>query len=146
FAPAENRRDRREEALTDPESIGTNGDSSLLTSAATASRSAIRFGLAAIKGIGEVAVQAILKARSESGRFESLSDMCQRVDGRSINRKVLEALIKCGACDGLGRNRATLFAQIEHTLARAASIIADRQRGQSSLFGALEERCSPAPE
>jgi len=109
-------------------------------------RQAIRFGLAAVKGIGEVAVEAILKARSEGGRFDSLSDMCQRVDSRSINRKVLEALIKCGACDGLGQNRATLFAQIEHTLARAASIISDRQRGQSSLFGALEERSSPPPE
>src|SRR6266404_1958644 len=97
-------------------------------------RQAIRFGLAAVKGIGEVAVEAILKARSEGGRFDSLSDMCQRVDSRSINRKVLEALIKCGACDGLGQNRATLFAQIEHTLARAASIISDRQSGQSSLF------------
>ena len=61
------------------------------------------------------------------------------MDGRTVNRKVLEALIKCGACDCLGQTRATLFAQIDRTLARAASIIADRQRGQSSLFGALEE-------
>jgi DNA polymerase-3 subunit alpha len=100
----------------------------------------IRFGLAAIKGIGEVAVETILKARNESGRFNSLADMCERVDGRSVNRKVLEALIKSGACDGLGHNRASMFAQIERTLARAASIISDRQRGQSSLFGTLEER------
>src|SRR5205814_921068 len=107
---------------------------------------AIRFGLAAIKGIGEAAVETILKARSESGRFESLSDMCERVDGRSISRKVLEALIKSGACDGLGHNRATMFAQIERTLARAASVISDRQRGQSSLFGALEERSPQMPE
>ena len=68
------------------------------------------------------------------------------MDGRSVNRKVLEALIKCGACDCLGQTRATLFAQIERTLARAASIIADRQRGQSSLFGALEDRSVQAPE
>jgi len=52
---------------------------------------------------------------------------------------VLEALTKCGACDSLGQTRATLFAQIERALARAASVVADRQRGQSSLFGALEE-------
>jgi DNA polymerase-3 subunit alpha len=110
------------------------------------SRSAIRFGLAAIKGIGEVAVQAILKARGESGRFQTLSEMCERVDGRSVNRKVLEALIKSGACDGVGQNRATLYSQIERTLARAASIIADRQSGQSSLFGALEDRSSRMPE
>ncbi len=103
-------------------------------------RLAIRFGLAAIKGVGEVAVQAILKARSEGGRFESLSDMCERVDTRTVNRKTLEGLIKSGACDCLGLNRATLFAQIEHTLTRAASVIADRQKGQSSLFGMFEEK------
>jgi len=107
---------------------------------------AIRFGLAAIKGVGEVAVQAILKARSEGGKFQTLSNMCERVDGRSVSRKVLEALIKCGACDGLGQTRATLFAQIDRTMARAASIIGDRQRGQSSLFGALEDRSSRMPE
>jgi DNA polymerase-3 subunit alpha len=107
---------------------------------------AIRFGLAAIKGVGEIAVEAILKARSEGGRFHTLADLCERVDGRSVNRKVLEALIKCGACDCLGQTRATLFAQTERTLARAASIIADRNRGQASLFGTLEDRSAQAPE
>jgi DNA polymerase-3 subunit alpha len=111
---------------------------------ADAGRSAIRFGLAAIKGVGEVAVQAILKARSDGGKFHSLSDMCERVDDRSVNRKVLEGLIKCGACDCLGQTRATLFAQIDRTLARASSVIADRQRGQSSLFGVLEEKTAAA--
>jgi len=72
---------------------------------------AIRFGLAAIKGIGEVAVQSILKARNETGSFPSLSEMCERVDGRSVSRKVLEALIKSGACDCFGLNRATLSSQ-----------------------------------
>src|ERR1017187_2291356 len=107
---------------------------------------AIRFGLAAIKGVGEIAVEAILKARREAGKFSTLSNMCERVDGRSVNRKVLEALIKSGACDCLGQTRATLFAQIDRTLGRAASIIADRQRGQSSLFGAFEDRSSQMPE
>jgi DNA polymerase-3 subunit alpha len=107
---------------------------------------AIRFGLAAIKGVGEIAVEAILKTRSEGGRFHSLADLCERVDGRSVNRKVLEALVKCGACDCLGQTRATLFAQTERTLARAAGIIADRNRGQASLFGTLEDRSAQAPE
>jgi DNA polymerase-3 subunit alpha len=107
---------------------------------------AIRFGLAAIKGVGEIAVEAILKARAEGGIFPSLGDLCERVDGRSVNRKVLEALIKCGACDCLGQTRATLFAQTERTLARAASVIADRNRGQASLFGTLEDRSAQAPE
>jgi DNA polymerase-3 subunit alpha len=106
----------------------------------------IRFGLAAIKGVGEVAVETILKARNEGGKFTSLSDLCERADGRTVNRKILEALIKSGACDCLGQTRATLCAQIERTLARAASIAADRQRGQSSLFGALEEKAPPMPE
>ncbi|MGD1089363.1 MAG: DNA polymerase III subunit alpha [Verrucomicrobiota bacterium] len=106
----------------------------------------IRFGLAAIKGVGEAAVEAILKARNESGKFKSLSALCERVDGRSLGRKTLEALIKTGACDGLGATRATLFGQIERTLARAAGILSDKQKGQSSLFGALEERASPTPD
>jgi DNA polymerase-3 subunit alpha len=106
----------------------------------------IRFGLAAIKGVGEVAVETILNARNEGGKFTSLSDLCERVDGRTVNRKILEALIKSGACDGFGQTRATLFAQIERTLARAASILSDKQKGQSSLFGALEEKAPPMPE
>jgi len=107
---------------------------------------AIRFGLAAIKGVGEAAVEAILKARNESGKFKTLSELCERVDGRSLGRKTLEALIKTGACDCFGATRATLFAQIERTLARAASILSDKQKGQSSLFGALEEKAPPMPE
>jgi DNA polymerase-3 subunit alpha len=106
----------------------------------------IRFGLAAIKGVGEMAVEAVLKGRREGGKFLTLANLCERVDGRSVNRKVLEGLIKSGACDCLGQTRATLFAQIDRTLGRAASIIADRQRGQSSLFGAFEDRSSQMPE
>jgi DNA polymerase III subunit alpha len=107
---------------------------------------AIRFGLAAIKGVGEAAVAAILKARDEHGKFKTLSELCERVDGRTLTRKPLEALIKTGACDSFGQTRATLFAQIERTLARAAGILSDKQKGQSSLFGALEEKASPMPE
>jgi DNA polymerase-3 subunit alpha len=109
-------------------------------------RQSIRFGLAAIKGVGEVAVETILKAREESGRFNSLSEICERVDGRAVNRKALEAFIKSGACDSLGSNRATLFSQVDRTIARAASVISDRQRGQSSLFGAMEEQRETARE
>jgi DNA polymerase-3 subunit alpha len=125
----------------------SNGDAAANgNGTASGANQAIRFGLAAIKGIGEIAVQTLLKSRTEGGKFESISDMCERVDGRCMSRKVLEALIKSGACDGLGHNRATMFAQIERTLARASSVISDRQRGQSSLFGALEERSSQMPE
>ncbi len=107
---------------------------------------AIRFGLAAIKGVGEGAVETILKARQESGKFKTLAELCERVDGRTLTRKPLEALIKTGACDVFGQSRSTLFVQIERTLARAASILSDKQKGQSSLFGALEEKAPPMPE
>jgi DNA polymerase-3 subunit alpha len=98
----------------------------------------IRFGLAAIKGVGELAVEQLLKTRAGDGPFESLASLCERADSRTINRKTLEALIKAGACDPFGETRATLCAQIDRTLSRAASIIADRQRGQTSLFGTME--------
>ena len=106
----------------------------------------IRFGLAAVKNVGEAAVEAILKARSEGGKFKTLSELCERVDGRALTRKTIEALVKTGACDVFGQTRATLFAQIERTLSRAASILSDKQKGQSSLFGALEERAPAMPE
>lgn len=102
----------------------------------------IRFGLAAIKGVGEVAVQSILEAREREGKFQALNELCERVDTRTVNKKVLEALIRSGACDCFGETRATLFAQIEHALARAASVIQDRQRGQTSLFEVFENKSS----
>ena len=100
---------------------------------------AIRFGLAAIKGVGEIAVESILAARRQGGEFKTLADMCERVDIRTVNRKVLEALIKSGACDTFKETRATLFSLIDRTLTRAAGIIQDRLRGQSSMFGMMEE-------
>ena len=104
----------------------------------------IRFGLAAIKGVGEGAVEAIVSAR-KAGRFSSLAEMCDRLDTRSVNRKVLEALIRAGACDGIGPNRASLFAGIDAALARAANEAQDRAQGQTSLFDALEEAGLPDP-
>jgi DNA polymerase-3 subunit alpha len=108
---------------------------------------AIRFGLAAIKGVGQVAVESLLAPR-QAGKFKSLADLCQRVDSRTVGRKVLEALIKSGACDCFGETRATMFSKIDRVLARAAGIIQDRQRGQDTLFGKLEERAEdkPVPE
>jgi DNA polymerase-3 subunit alpha len=106
---------------------------------------AIRFGLAAVKGIGEMAVRGILEAR-DKGRFTSLSDLCERVDGRTINRKCLEALVKSGACDGFGETRATLFSKIDRVMTRAAGVIQDRNRGQDTLFGMLQEAPEQKPE
>ncbi|MEY2407627.1 MAG: polymerase subunit alpha [Verrucomicrobiota bacterium] len=113
---------------------------------AAAGRNAIRFGLAAIKGVGGVAVAAIIQARDKGGRFAQLTDFCTRVDSRAVGRKTVEALIKCGACDSLGETRASMFANLERILARAASDANDRIRGQSSLFGLLEDKAPRAPE
>ena len=101
-------------------------------------KTVIRFGLAAIKGVGEVAVQSILEGRRNGGPFESLEDLCGRVDTRAVNRKALEALVKAGACDSLGANRATVFSQIDHAIARANAVAADKARGQVSFFDTFE--------
>ncbi len=113
-------------------------NSKLKTQNSEPAKQAIRFGLAAIKGVGEVAVQGIIAAREAGGKFTSLTDFCERVDSRTVNRKTLEALIKCGACDSLGETRASMFAALDRVMARAASAAADRQRGQVSLFGAID--------
>src|SRR3954466_2526136 len=105
--------------------------------APTAVGKAIRFGLAAIKNVGEIAVQSIIEVRNSGGAFTSLEDLCGRADTRTVNRKVLEALIKSGACDCFGETRATLYAAIERTLARAATNAQDKIKGQPglALFG-----------
>ncbi len=94
----------------------------------------IRFGLAAIKNVGEVAVKNVIQVRDESGRFASFEDFCTRVDLRVVNRKVLECLAKCGAFDSLGEPRAQAFAAIEYQMSRAATVQFDRERGQAALF------------
>nr|MBA3608351.1 DNA polymerase III subunit alpha [Chthoniobacterales bacterium] len=98
---------------------------------------AIRYGLAAIKNVGEGAMTSAIAERERGGDFASLEDFCSRVDSRIANRKIIESLVKAGAFDFLGRDRAELFACIEETLAAAASSHRDRASGQVSLFGDL---------
>ena len=101
-------------------------------------KKAIRFGLGAVKGVGEGAVEVIKAAREEGGPFLSLFDFCKRVDGRKVNRKVLEALTKSGAFDGVslrnGVSRARLFAAIGLASERAAAAQRERESGQTSLL------------
>ncbi len=99
----------------------------------------IRFGLGAIKGVGESAIEAILETRTAAGPFKSLFDFCERVDSRRVNRKVVEALVKAGAFDFEKRPRRVLFETIERALERGSSSQRDRAVGQSSLFGLLAE-------
>jgi len=97
----------------------------------------IRFGLGAIKGVGEGAIEAIMEAR-KNGLFKDLFDFCERVDSRKVNRKVLEALVKAGAFDFEKRPRRQLFDTIEKAIARGANTQRDLAAGQSSLFGLFD--------
>jgi DNA polymerase-3 subunit alpha len=108
-------------------------------------RGKIRFGLGAVKGVGDSAVDAILAARREGGPFRSLFDFASRVDARRINKKVVEALVKAGAFDFEGVPRWKLFHGVEAAFAAGASAQADRASGQASLFGAMTEAARPSP-
>src|SRR5881394_3468439 len=101
---------------------------------------AIRYGLAAIKNVGEGAMEIAIKEREAGGEFSSLEDFCKRLDSRVANKKILENLIKCGAFDFLGRERAELFGCIDESMAAAAASQRDRASGQVSLFDDM-----PAP-
>jgi DNA polymerase III subunit alpha len=97
----------------------------------------IRFGLAAIKNVGEAAMESILKTRADDGAFQTLDDFCARVDLRLVNRRVIESLIKAGAFDGLGLPRAHLLAQCDLALEAGQRQQRDRAEGQSSFFDLL---------
>jgi DNA polymerase-3 subunit alpha len=96
----------------------------------------IRFGMAALKNVGEGAVEAILRARG-SGAFLSLFDFCERVDLRAVNRRVVESLIKSGSFDALDNRRAALYAFIDQAMEMGQKHQRDREQGQSSLLGLL---------
>ncbi|RME60276.1 MAG: hypothetical protein D6790_09560, partial [Caldilineae bacterium] len=108
--------------------------------------SAIRFGMAAVKNVGEGPVQVILKAREEGGPFESLEDFCDRVDLRQVNKRALECLIKVGALDRWGR-RSQLLEVLDQMVARSAATHSAKESGQLSMFdllgGAGEPDVSP---
>ena len=95
----------------------------------------IRFGLSAIKGVGEAAVRLLLAARESGGEFRDLFDLAKRVDSKLANRRVFEALIKSGALDALPGNRAQKLAALDLALEIAAAENRDAQLGQASLFG-----------
>ncbi len=94
----------------------------------------IRFGLGAVKNVGQGAIDFILAARNKFGRFKSLREFCERTDSRLVNKKVIESLIKCGAFDSLGLKRSQTMAMLDKTMARANAIQKERSRGQMLLF------------
>ena len=96
----------------------------------------VRFALAALKGVGEGAVQSISDARQTNGEFRTLWDLCERVDVGKANKACMEALIWSGAMDSLEGNRAQKCAILEDALATGSAADRDRRTGQFSLFGA----------
>ena len=93
----------------------------------------IRFGLSAIKNVGEAAIEAIIKARELGGNFTFLSDFCRRVDPQKVNKKVLESLIKAGAMDNFGK-RTAMLAGLEQVRQKGEIEQREKGRGQASLF------------
>jgi DNA polymerase III subunit alpha len=95
----------------------------------------LRYGLGAIKGVGQAAVQAIINERAAAGRFESLTGFCARIDLQRVNRRTIEALIRAGALDSIGPNRATLMHRLPGALGRAEQSARAAAAGQEDLFG-----------
>jgi DNA polymerase-3 subunit alpha len=97
---------------------------------------AIRFGLAAIKNVGEGAVESVLAIRADTGPFKSFYDFCRRVDLHKVNKRMLEGLIKAGAFDSTGAKRSQLMAVIDQAVEEGAAAQRERELGQTSIFGA----------
>jgi DNA polymerase III subunit alpha len=108
----------------------------------------IRFGLDAVKGVGYQAVEAIKRARGDAGPaqpakpFTSIWDFCERVDNRTVNKKAIEALVKCGALGSTGASRKGMLEVLEQAQARGQKLQQDAQIGQGSIFD-LEEPAAP---
>ncbi len=98
----------------------------------------IRFGLDAVKGVGYAAVEAIKAARSDAGPFGSLWDFCARVDARTVNKKAIEALIKCGAFGSTGATRKGMLAVLEQAQGAGQKVQQDAEIGQGSIFDGFD--------
>jgi DNA polymerase-3 subunit alpha len=109
----------------------------------TATGGKIRFGLSAIKNVGEGTVEAIIKAREEGGRFRSIFDFSERVDAKKINRRTFESLIKSGAFDSLGTHRAQFMGAIDDLLAYSSMMQKSSPEGQSTLFALSDSISAP---
>jgi len=99
----------------------------------------IRFGMLAIRNVGEGAIHSILQYRQRNGRFRDLYEFCEAVDSRALNKRVLESLIRSGALDSLGWKRAQLMAAADSAIEHGQKVQRDRASGQRDLFGALFE-------
>ncbi len=114
------------------------------TAEAKISIGSIRFGLALIKKAGEAAMAAVIDERQKDGDFDSLDGFCRRIDSKKLNKSSLECLVKSGAFDWLGQERAALYAEVEGTYAAACTSHRDRAAGQVSLFDSFDTPTSKA--
>ncbi len=108
----------------------------------------IRYGLGAIKGAGQNVVEELVAQRANGGSYRDLADLCRRSDGNRMNRRVLEALVRSGAADALGPNRATLMHGLPAAMQLADQTIRARVVGQDDMFGLLDtsaEASAPIP-
>jgi DNA polymerase-3 subunit alpha len=99
----------------------------------------IIYGIGAVKGVGEAAILSIVEERNNDGDYKNLFDFCNRIDLKKANRRVLEALIRAGAMDNLGPNRAVLMASLERAIKSAEQFKRNKAVGQNDLFGAPSE-------
>jgi DNA polymerase-3 subunit alpha len=115
-----------------------NDSGATFTPIITKENSSIRFGMAAIKGVGEGAAKLIIDEREANGPYEDFTDFIVRQADKAVNRRVIEALIKTGAFDSLGQDRAALLDSLDSELAEAESKRRDRESGQGSLFDMMD--------
>jgi DNA polymerase III subunit alpha len=109
----------------------------------------IRFGLSAVKGVGDIAGKLIVEERLKNGPFADFGDLVERVDGKALNKRVLESLIKTGGFDALYQNRAALLSDLDRAMGEAQLRRKDREAGQANLFdmmGGEEETDEPSSE
>ena len=118
----------------------------------TVEEGAVRYGLLGVKNVGEKAIESIVAVREEAGPYLSLVDFCERVDSRTVNRKVIESLIKCGALDGLKLRRSQMIQILDQALDSGAQRQKEKTAGQLSFFdvfgssGELKKQAQDLPE
>jgi DNA polymerase III subunit alpha len=105
----------------------------------------IRYGLGAVRGVGQGAVEELIKEREGRGPYKSLEDLCRRLDLQKVNRRVLEALLRSGSLDGLGANRATLMHRLPAAMQLGDQNSKAQDAGQNDMFGLMSDDRAAAP-
>src|SRR5206468_10272163 len=103
----------------------------------------IRYGLGAVRGVGQGAAEALIAERTARGAYSSLEDLCRRLDLQKVNRRVLEALSRAGSLDGLGANRATLMQRLPTAIQLGDQNSKAHQAGQNDMFGLAADDRAP---